>query len=153
MIFMCAFYGFIPGMVANGALFLNFFFTFGVLTSFQAALTMSGIAGMVLSLGMAVDANVLIYERTKEELRAGKGLKAALADGYGNAFSAIFDSNLTSIITAIILYNFGTGPIRGFAMTLGIGICASFFTAVWMTRIVYEHFMGKDKWTKLAFTT
>ncbi len=153
MIFMCAFYGFIPGMVANSALFLNFFFTFGVLTSFQAALTMSGIAGMVLSLGMAVDANVLIYERTKEELRAGKGLKAALADGYGNAFSAIFDSNLTSIITAIILYNFGTGPIRGFAMTLGIGICASFFTAVWMTRIVYEHFMAKDKWTKLTFTT
>ena len=124
MIFMCAFYGLIPGMVANCALLLNFFFTFGVLISFQAALTMSGIAGMVLSLGMAVDANVLIYERTKEELAAGKNIKTALADGYGNAFSAIFDSNLTSIITAIILYNFGTGPIRGFALTLGIGICA-----------------------------
>lgn len=122
MIFMCAFYGLIPGMVANCALLLNFFFTFGVLISFQAALTMSGIAGMVLSLGMAVDANVLIYERTKEELAAGKNIKTALADGYGNAFSAIFDSNLTSIITAIILYNFGTGPIRGFALTLGIGI-------------------------------
>ncbi len=153
MIFMCGMYGIIPGMVANSALFLNFFFTFGILTSFQAALTMSGIAGMVLSLGMAVDANVLIYERTKEELRAGKGVKAALADGYSNAFSAIFDSNLTSIITAVILYNFGTGPIRGFAMTLGIGICASFFTAVWMTRIVYEHFLNKDKWTKLTFNT
>ena len=153
MIFMCAFYGFIPGMVANCALLLNFFFTFGVLISFQAALTMSGIAGMVLSLGMAVDANVLIYERTKEELAAGKNIKTALADGYGNAFSAIFDSNLTSIITAIILYNFGTGPIRGFALTLGIGICASFFTAVWMTRMVYEHFPNRDKWLGLTFTT
>ena len=153
MVFMCVMYGFIPGMVANCALILNFFFTFGVLTSFQAALTMSGIAGMVLSLGMAVDANVLIYERTKEELRAGKNIKTALADGYGNAFSAIFDSNLTSIITAIILYNFGTGPIRGFALTLGIGICASFFTAVWISRIVYEHFLNKDKWLNLTFTT
>ena len=153
MIFMCLFYGFIPGMVANTALLINFFFTFGVLTSFQAALTMSGIAGMVLSLGMAVDANVLIYERIKEELRAGKNIKQALADGYGNAFSAIFDSNLTSIITAVILYNFGTGPIRGFALTLGIGICASFFTAVWLTRIAYEHFHNKDKWMNLTFTT
>ena len=153
MVFMCAFYGFIPGMVANCALIINFFFTFGVLTSFQAALTLSGLAGMVLSLGMAVDANVLIYERTKEELRAGKNLKQALADGYGNAFSAIFDSNLTSIITAVILYYFGTGPIRGFALTLGIGIVASFFTAVWLTRIAYEHFLDRDKWTKLTFTT
>ena len=153
MIFMCLAYGFIPGMVANCALLFNFFLTFGVLTSFQAALTMSGIAGMVLSLGMAVDANVLIYERIKEELRGGKNIKQALADGYGNAFSAIFDSNLTSIITAIILYNFGTGPIRGFALTLGIGICASFFTAVWMTRIVYEHFLNRDKWMGLTFNT
>ncbi len=153
MIYMCAIYGLIPGMVANCALVLNFFFTLGVLTSFQAALTMSGIAGMVLSLGMAVDANVLIYERTKEELRAGKGVRAALADGYSNAFSAIFDSNLTSIITGIILYNFGTGPIRGFATTLIIGILVSFFTAVFLTRIVYERFMGKDKWLGLTFTT
>ncbi len=153
MVFMCCFYGLIPGMVANVALILNFFFTFGILTSFQAALTMSGIAGMVLSLGMAVDANVLIYERTKEELKAGKGIKTALAEGYGNAFSAIFDSNLTSIITAVILYNFGTGPIRGFAMTLGIGIVCSFFTAVWVSRIVFEHFLNKDKWLGLTFTT
>ena len=101
MVYMCSMYGFIPGMVANGALVLNLFFTLGILSSFQAALTMSGIAGMVLALGMAVDANVLIYERTKEELRAGKGVKKALADGYSNAFSAIFDSNLTSIITGI----------------------------------------------------
>ena len=153
MIFMYLFYGFTPGMVANCALLLNFFFTFGVLISFQAALTMSGIAGMVLSLGMAVDANVLIYERTKEELRAGKNIVQALKDGYGNAYSAILDSNLTSIITAVILYNFGTGPIRGFAMTLGIGICASFFTAVWLTRIAYEHFHNRDKWLGLTFTT
>ncbi|CDB10108.1 export membrane protein SecD [Bacteroides sp. CAG:633] len=153
MIYMCSMYGFIPGMVANGALILNLFFTLGILSSFQAALTMSGIAGMVLSLGMAVDANVLIYERTKEELRAGKGVKKALADGYSNAFSAIFDSNLTSIITGIILFNFGTGPIRGFATTLIIGILISFFTAVFMTRLFYEHFMGKDKLLNLTFCT
>ena len=153
MVYMCAMYGFIPGMIANLALFVNFFFTLGILTSFHAALTMSGIAGMVLSLGMAVDANVLIYERTKEELRAGKGTRQALSEGYSNAFSAIFDSNLTSIITGIILFNFGTGPIRGFATTLIIGILCSFFTAVFLTRIVYEHYMAKDKWLNLTFTT
>ena len=153
MIYMCCIYGFIPGMVANGALLLNFFFTLGILTSFQAALTMSGIAGIVLTLGMAVDANVLIYERTKEELKAGKSVQAALTDGYKNAFSAIFDSNFTSIITGIILFNFGTGPIRGFATTLIIGIICSFFTAVFLTRIVYEHFLGKGKLQNLTFTT
>ena len=153
MIYMCSMYGFIPGMVANGALVLNMFFTMGILSSVQAALTMSGIAGMVLALGMAVDANVLIYERTKEELRAGKGVKKALADGYSNAFSAIFDSNLTSIITGVILFNFGTGPIRGFATTLIIGILISFFTAVFMTRLVYEYFMNKDKWLNLTFSS
>ena len=155
MIYMCAMYGFIPGMVANGALILNFFFTLGILASFQAALTMSGIAGMVLTLGMAVDANVLIYERTKEELRAGKTVKQALTDGYKNAFSAIFDSNITSIITGIILFNFGTGPIRGFATTLIIGIVCSFFTAVFMTRLVYEWRLAKEnsKWNNLTFTT
>ena len=153
MIYMCVMYGFIPGMVANGALILNFFFTLGILASFQAALTLSGIAGMVLTLGMAVDANVLIYERTKEELRAGKTVKQALTDGYKNAFSAIFDSNITSIITGIILFNFGTGPIRGFATTLIIGIVCSFFTAVFMTRLVYEWRLNKEKWTNLTFTT
>ena len=153
MIYMCAIYGIIPGMVANCALILNFFFTLGILASFQAALTMSGIAGMVLTLGMAVDANVLIYERAKEELRAGKNTPAALADGYKNAFSAIFDSNFTSIITGIILFNFGTGPIRGFATTLIIGILCSFFTAVFLTRVVYEHFMQKGKWQNLTFVT
>ena len=153
MIYMCVIYGFIPGMIANGALLLNFFFTLGILTSFQAALTMSGIAGIVLTLGMAVDANVLIYERTKEELKSGKSVQSALTDGYKNAFSAIFDSNFTSIITGIILFNFGTGPIRGFATTLIIGIICSFFTAVFLTRIVYEHFLGKGKLQNLTFTT
>ena len=153
MIYMITMYGFIPGMVANCALILNLFFTIGILTSFQAALTMSGIAGMVLSLGMAVDANVLIYERTKEEMKAGKKVREALSAGYSNAFSAIFDSNLTSVITAIILYYFGTGPIRGFATTLLIGICVSFFTAVFLTRVVYTQVMEKDKWLGLTFRT
>lgn len=153
MIYMVMMYDLIPGMMANLALIVNLFFTLGILTSFQAALTMSGIAGMVLSLGTAVDANVLIYERTKEELRAGKGLKQALSEGYANAFSAIFDSNLTGLITGIILYIFGTGPIRGFATTLIIGIVCSFFTAVFLTRLVYEYQMKKDRWMKLNFTT
>ena len=153
MVYVCSMYGFRAGMVANGALLFNMFFTLGILTSFQAALTMSGIAGMVLSLGMAVDANVLIFERTKEELRAGKSVRTSLADGYSNAFSAIFDSNFTSIITGIILFYFGTGPIRGFATTLIIGIAISFFTAVFMTRLTFEHFMKKDKWQDLTFET
>ena len=153
MIYMVVMYDFIPGMVANGALLLNLFFTMGIMASFQAALTMPGIAGIVLALGMAVDANVLIYERTKEELKKGLGTKQALSLGYSNAFSAIFDSNLTSIITGIILYVFGTGPIRGFATTLIIGICCSFFTAVFLTRLVYENRLAHDKWTKQTFTT
>ncbi len=153
MVYVCSMYGFRAGMVANGALLFNMFFTLGILTSFQAALTMSGIAGMVLSLGMAVDANVLIFERTKEELRAGKSVRTSLADGYSNAFSAIFDSNFTSIITGVILFYFGTGPIRGFATTLIIGIAISFFTAVFMTRLIFEHFMKKGKWQDLTFET
>lgn len=153
MLYMVVMYGMIPGMMANFALIVNLFFTLGILTSFQAALTMSGIAGMVLSLGTAVDANVLIYERTREELRAGKGIKQAVQLGYSNAFSAIFDSNFTSIITGVILYNFGTGPIRGFATTWIIGICCSFFTAVFLTRLVYEHKLKKDRWTNLTFCT
>ena len=153
MIYMVLMYDFIPGMVANGALLLNLFFTMGIMASFQAALTMPGIAGIVLALGMAVDANVLIYERTKEELKKGLGTRQALSLGYSNAFSAIFDSNLTSIITGVILYVFGTGPIRGFATTLIIGICCSFFTAVFLTRLVYENRMAHDKWTKQTFST
>ncbi len=153
MLYMVVMYGAREGMVANCALILNFFFSFGILTSLGAALTMSGIAGMVLTLGMAVDANVLIYERTKEEMRAGKNINAAVAAGYSNAFSAIFDSNVTTILTGVILYNFGTGPIKGFATTLIIGIVCSFFTAVWMTRIAYEHFLNRGKWQDIKFTT
>ena len=153
MVYMCAMYGVIPGSVANLALLLNLFFTLGILASFQAALTMSGIAGIVLTLGMAVDANVLIYERAKEELRAGKNVRLALADGYKNAFSAIFDSNFTSIITGVILFYFGTGPIKGFATTLIIGLLCSFFTAVFVTRVIYDNFMSRDKWLNLTFTT
>ena len=153
MFYMCAFYGVLPGLIADGALVLNIFFTMGILASFQAVLTLPGIAGMVLTLGMAVDANVLIYERTKEELRAGKSLSKAIADGYSNAFSAIFDSNLTSIITGVVLFYFGTGPIRGFATTMIIGLFASFLTAVFLTRIVYEALLAKDKLKNVTFTT
>ena len=153
MIYMVLMYDFIPGMMANCALLLNLFFTLGILASFQSALTMPGIAGIVLTLGTAVDANVLIYERIKEEMRAGKGIKQALQEGYSNAFSAIFDSNLTSLITGIILLVTGTGPIRGFATTWIIGIICSFFTAVFLTRLVYENRLGKDKWLGQKFCT
>ena len=153
MLYMISMYGFRPGMVANCALLFNLFFTLGILTSFQAALTMSGIAGMVLTLGMAVDANVLIFERTKEEMRAGKAVRQAMQAGYSNAFSAIIDSNVTSVLTGIILYYFGTGPIRGFATTYIIGIIISFFTAVYLTRVVFDSLMAKEKWLDLTFTT
>ncbi|MCC8176656.1 MAG: protein translocase subunit SecD [Bacteroidales bacterium] len=153
MIFMMLIYGVIPGLVANLGLICNLFFTLGILASFQAVLTLSGIAGIVLALGMAVDANVLIFERAKEELRLGKNVRQAVADGYSNAFSAIFDSNLTSIITGVILLLYGTGPIKGFATTLIIGIICSFFTAVYLSRIVF--ILGaKSKWfQKLTFST
>ena len=153
MLYMIVMYNFIPGMMANLALIANLFFTLGVLASFQSALTMPGIAGIVLTLGTAVDANVLIYERIKEELKLGKGMKQALNEGYGNAFSAIFDSNLTSLITGVILLVTGTGPIRGFATTWIIGIVISFFTAVFLTRLVFENRVSKDKWLNLTFTT
>jgi len=153
MLYMIVMYNFIPGMMANLALIANLFFTLGVLASFQSALTMPGIAGIVLTLGTAVDANVLIYERIKEELKLGKGMKVALKEGYGNAFSAIFDSNLTSLITGVILLVTGTGPIRGFATTWIIGLVISFFTAVFLTRIVFENRVSKDKWLNQTFTT
>ena len=153
MIYMIMLYGPIPGLLADAALLFNLFFTLGILTSFQAALTMPGIAGIVLTLGTAVDANVLIYERTKEELRKGFSVKEALNKGYSNAFSAIFDSNVTSLITGFILLFFGTGPVKGFATTWIIGIFCSFFTAVFLTRLVYENRLKKDKWTNLTFVT
>ena len=153
MAYMVVLYNFIPGMLANMALLFNLFFTLGIMSSFQTALTMPGIAGLLLSLGMAVDANVLIYERAKEELARGLNVKKAIDAGYKNAFSAIFDSNLTSIITGVILAVFGSGPIRGFAVTLIIGLCCSFFTAVYMTRLIYDRQMKRDKWQNLTFTT
>ena len=153
MAYMVILYNFIPGMLANMALLFNLFFTLGIMSSFQTALTMPGIAGLLLSLGMAVDANVLIYERAKEELAKGLTVKSAIDAGYKNAFSAIFDSNLTSIITGVILAVFGTGPIRGFAVTLIIGLCCSFFTAVYMTRLVYDRQMKRAKWQNLTFST
>ena len=153
MIYMIMLYGFVPGILSDIALLFNLFFTLGILTSFQAALTMPGIAGIVLTLGTAVDANVLIYERIKEELKKGLGVKEALNKGYSNAFSAIFDSNFTSLITGIILLYFGTGPVKGFATTWIIGIVISFFTAVYLTRVVYDYMLSKDKWTNLTFVT
>lgn len=153
MIYMTSMYGLVPGMIANIGVIINLFFTMGILASFQAVLTLSGIAGLVLAMGVAVDANVLIYERAKEELRAGKNLKKAISDGYENAFSAIFDANLTSIITGVVLFMFGTGPIKGFATTLIIGIITSFFTAVFMTRMVYETGLDKGWFKNLTFTT
>ena len=153
MVFMCAFYGIIPGLIANLGLVFNIFFTFGILASIPAVLTLSGIAGIVLALGMAVDANVLIFERAKEELRAGKNVRTAISDGYSNAFSAIFDSNLTSIITGVILLLFGTGPIKGFATTLIIGIICSFFTAVFLTRLVFIIDEKAKPFQKLTFDT
>jgi SecD/SecF fusion protein len=153
MVYMLVMYDFIPGMMANIALLFNLFFTLGILASFQSALTMPGIAGIVLTLGTAVDANVLIYERIKEEMRSGKNIKQALQAGYSNAFSAIFDSNLTSLITGVILLVTGTGPIRGFATTWIIGICCSFFTAVFLTRLVYENQFKHDRWLGQTFCT
>lgn len=153
MIFMIAMYGFVPGLIANLGIILNLFFTFGILASLQAVLTLSGIAGIVLAMGMAVDANVLIFERTKEELKAGKKLQAAIADGYSNAFSAIFDGNLTSIITGVILMIFGSGVILGFATTLIIGLVLSFFTAIFLTRIAFEFLTAKGRNSKMTFTT
>jgi len=153
MAYLIIVYGVIPGIIADAALLLNLFFTMGVLASFHAVLTLSGIAGMVLALHVAVDANVLIYERIKEEIRGGKKVKNAVEEGYHKAFSAIFDSNLTALITGVILFFFGTGPIKGFATTLIIGILISFFTAVFLTRVVYESFMEKGKLLNLTFFT
>ncbi|MDH8701083.1 SecD/SecF fusion protein [Dysgonomonadaceae bacterium PH5-43] len=153
MIYLMMVYGAKPGLIANGALLLNLFFTLGVMASFHVVLTLSGIAGIVLALAIAVDANVLIYERIKEELRGGKVLKKALEEGYGKAFSAIFDANLTSLLTGIILLIFGTGPIRGFAFTLIIGICISFFTAVFLTRLTFDTLFAKGKLQNLTFST
>jgi SecD/SecF fusion protein len=139
------------GLVANLALLVNMFFIFGILNSFGAVLTLPGMAGIVLTIGMAVDANVIIFERIREELRLGKGLRAALVDGYKNSNSAIIDANVTTLIVGVILYSFGTGPIRGFATTLIIGILTSLFSALFISRVVFESRLGKKK--NVAFST
>ena len=153
MLYMMVYYGFKPGLVVDVALLINVFFLVGILASFKAVLTLPGIAGIVLTMGMAVDANVLIYERIKEELRAGKTHKSAVEDGYKNAMSAIVDSNLTTVLTGIILFYFGTGPIKGFATTLIIGIITSFFTAVFLTRLYYVRKVEKAEINDWTFTT
>ena len=153
MLYMMVYYGFKPGLVVDAALLINVFFLVGILASFKAVLTLPGIAGIVLTMGMAVDANVLIYERIKEELRAGKTHKSAVEDGYKNAMSAIVDSNLTTVLTGIILFYFGTGPIKGFATTLIIGIITSFFTAVFLTRLYYVRKVEKAEINDWTFTT
>ena len=152
LVYMILYYGWKAGLVADMALVTNMFFIMGVLASFGAVLTLPGIAGIVLTIGMSVDANVLIYERIKEELRAGKGIRLALADGYKNAFSAIIDSNVTTFLTGLILFLFGTGPIKGFATTLMIGIATSFFTAIFISRLIFERMLKKND-AKLSFST
>ena len=153
LLYMVFYYGMIPGLIADAMLLINIVFLFGILASFRAVLTLPGIAGIIFTLGTAVDANVLIYERIREEIKGGKNLKKAIADGYSNAFSAIADANITTLITGIILVYFGTGPIKGFATTLIIGIITSFFTAVFMSRLVYDRIANREKDMNLQFTT
>ena len=151
LLYMVVFYGVKAGGVADFALVANLFFIIGILASFGAVLTLPGIAGIVLTIGMAVDANVIIYERIKEEMRQGKSVKTAVQEGYKNAMSAIVDANITTFLTAIILFAFGTGPIKGFATTLMIGVATSFFTAVFLSRIFIEKMAEKDD--KMKFYT
>ena len=133
------------GIIANFALILNLFLLIGILTLFEATLTLPGIAGIVLTIGMSVDANVLIFERVREELRREKGLKQAVSDGFSNALSSILDANITTGVTALVLFVFGTGPIKGFATTLLIGIMTSLFTAIFITRMLVENHISKSK--------
>ncbi len=151
LLYMVFYYSRRAGLIADIALLANMFFIIGVLASLQAALTLPGIAGIVLTIGMSVDANVLIYERIREEIAAGKGIKLAIADGYKNAYSAIIDSNLTTGITGVILLLVGTGPIKGFATTLVIGICTSLFSAIFITRLIFEMYMKKT--SRITFAT
>ena len=153
LLYMVLYYGLIPGLIADFALLCNVFLLVGILSSFSAVLTLPGIAGIVLTMGMAVDANVLIYERIREERRAGKGLRKAIEDGFGNAISAIVDSNVTSFLTGAILAVCGTGPIKGFAVTYMIGIVSSFLTAVFVCRLLLEAYAKKEDAKELSFTT
>jgi len=145
LLYMLFFYSRNAGLAANIALIANMFFIIGILASLGATLTLPGIAGIVLTIGMSVDANVLIYERVQEELRAGKGLKLAISDGYKNAYSAIIDGQVTTLLTGIVLYLFGSGPIKGFATTLIIGIITSLFSAIFLTRLIFEWRLKKNR--------
>ncbi len=153
LLYMIFYYGVIPGLIADAALLCNVFLLIGILCSFSAVLTLPGIAGIVLTLGMAVDANVLIYERIREEMKAGKNLSKAITDGFSGAISAIVDSNVTSFLTGVVLAVFGTGPIRGFAVTFMIGIISSFLTAVFLTRLMLEDYAKRPTAKPLAFTS
>ena len=153
LLYMLFYYGLIPGLIADAALLCNIFLLVGILASFSAVLTLPGIAGIVLTMGMAVDANVLIYERIREEMRAGKGMRKAIEDGFKGAISAIVDANVTSFLTGAILAIFGTGPIKGFAVTYMIGIISSFLTAVFLTRLWLESYAKRENAKQLTFTT
>ena len=153
LLYMIFYYGWIPGLIADAALVCNVFLLVGILSSFSAVLTLPGIAGIVLTMGMAVDANVLIYERIREELKAGKGMRKAIEDGFKGAITAIIDANVTSFLTGAILAIFGSGPIKGFAVTYMIGIISSFLTAVFITRLLLEDYAAKDNAKELSFTT
>ena len=153
LIYMIFYYGWIPGLIADAALLCNVFLLVGILASFSAVLTLPGIAGIVLTMGCAVDGNVLIYERIREELRGGKGMRKAIEDGFKGAITAIVDANVTSFLTGAILAIFGTGPIKGFAVTYMIGIVSSFLTAVFITRLLLEDYAAKDNAKELSFTT
>ncbi len=153
LLYMIFYYGFIPGLIADTALLLNVFLLLGILASFGSVLTLPGIAGIVLTLGMAVDANVLIYERIREEMKAGKNMKKAIAEGYSNAISAIIDANVTTFLTGAILAWLGTGPVKGFAVTLMIGIVSSFLTAVFISRLLLERYADRKNAKELPFTT
>ena len=153
LLYMIFYYGWIPGLIADAALVCNVFLLVGILSSFSAVLTLPGIAGIVLTMGTAVDANVLIYERIREELKAGKGMRKAIEDGFKGAISAIVDANVTSFLTGAILAIFGTGPIKGFAVTYMIGIISSFLTAVFITRLLLEDYAKNENAKELSFTT
>ncbi len=153
MLYMILYYGLVPGLIADFALLCNAVLLVGILSSFSAVLTLPGIAGIVLTMGMAVDANVLIYERIREEMKAGKNMRRAIQDGFGNAISAIIDSNVTSFLTGAILAIFGTGPIKGFAVTYMIGIISSFLTAVFICRLLLEAYAKRENAKELPFTT
>lgn len=153
LLYMILYYGFIPGIIADIALFANVFFLMGILASFGSVLTLPGIAGIVLTMGMAVDANVLIYERIREEMRNGKNMRAAISEGFKHALNAIIDSNVTTLLTGIVLVIFGQGPIKGFGVTLSFGILTTFITAVFLTRYMIEAYARRQDAKELPFHT